>query len=102
VSRPISSPLALSARLGYFNISDFDARIYTYENDLLLEYFTPSWNGEGIRGYVHMRYKLSRNLLAEFRYEHTKFLGIESISSGNTEIDGDTQSRIKAQLRWTF
>lgn len=102
VRRPTGSPLSLSTRIAYFNVSDFDARIWAYENDLLLEYFTPSWSGEGLRYYVHMRYKFSSAIMGEIRWDQTKFLDREVISSGNTEIEGSFQSRIKAQIKWRF
>ena len=96
------SPLRISARLGYFNISDFDARIYTYENDLLYEYFIPSFSGEGLRYYANFRYRISYKLMAEMRFEQTNFFGAEFISSGTNLIVGNTSSRLKAQIRWTF
>ena len=98
----ISSPLRITARIGYFNISDFDARIYTYENDLLYEYFIPSFSGEGLRYYINFRHRLSYNVMAELRFEQTNFFNAELISSGNNLILGNTASRIKAQIRWSF
>ena len=102
ISRPIESPLSLSARIAYFNVTDFDARIFTYENDLLFEFFTPAWNGEGIRYYLHARYRLSNSVMAEARWEQTRFLDRDTVGSGNTETIGSVRSRIKAQIRWTF
>ena len=101
ISRPIESPLSLSARIAYFNVTDFDARIFTYENDLLFEFFTPAWNGEGIRYYLHARYRLSNSVMAEARWEQTR-LDRDTVGSGNTETIGSVRSRIKAQIRWTF
>jgi len=102
ISRKINSPLSVSARLAYFNISDFDARIYAYENDLLFEYYIPSFSGEGLRYYAHARYQLSRSLMAEIRWEQTKFFGASTVRSNNDLIQGSTISRIKAQIRWSF
>ncbi len=102
ISRPIESPLSISARVAYFNVTDFDARIFTYENDLLFEFFTPAWNGEGIRYYLNARYRLSNSLMAEARWEQTRFLDRDVVGSGNTEILSSNRSRIKAQIRWTF
>ena len=102
ISRSINSPLILRARVSYFNISDFDSRIYTYENDLLYEYYIPSFSGEGLRYYVHLRYNLSNHLMAEMRWEQTNFFDKEVISSGNNQINGNTTSRIKVQIRYSF
>lgn len=102
ISRKVESPFTLRARVSYFNITDFNARIYTYENDLLYEYFIPSFSGEGFRYYVHGRYNISKNIMAELRWEQTQFIGAETIRSGDNLIDGNTTSRIKAQVRITF
>lgn len=95
-------PLTLRARLAYFNISDFDARIYAYENDLLFEYVIPSFSGEGLRYYLHCRYNFSRRVMGEFRWEQTRFFGAETIRSNDNFIDGSNLSRIKAQVRINF
>ena len=102
ISRPIESPFSFSTRVAYFNVTDFDARIFTYENDLLFEFFTPAWNGEGIRYYLNTRYRLSNSLMIEARWEQTRFLDRDVVGSGNTETIGSSRSRIKAQVRWTF
>ena len=102
ISRRINSPVSMSARIGYFNISDFDARIYTYENDLLFEYYIPSFSGEGLRYYAHCRYNISRSLMAEIRWEQTKFFGTDVVSSNDNLIEGSTISRIKMQLKYRF
>ena len=102
ISRKLESPLMVSARVAYFNISDFDARIYTYENDLLFEYFIPSFSGHGFRYYALARYNLSRSIMAEVRWEQTKFFGADSVSSNDNLIEGSTISRVKAQVRWRF
>ncbi len=102
ISRKLESPLMVSARVAYFNISDFDARIYTYENDLLFEYFIPSFSGHGFRYYALARYNLSRSIMAEVRWEQTNFFGADFVSSNDNLIEGSTISRVKAQVRWRF
>ncbi len=102
IYRKIDSPLSISTRMSYFDISDFDARIYAYENDLLFEYYIPSFSGRGMRYYVHSRYNISRKLMAEIRWEQTHFFDVTTIRSGDNLIDGNTLSRMKAQIRYSF
>ncbi len=93
-------PLSMSMRLAYFNITDFDARIYAYENDLLNEYYIPAFSGEGLRYYLKAKYKINPRLMIEARIDQTRYLDRDLISSGNNAIEGNTISTIKTQLRW--
>ncbi len=102
ISRKLESPLMVSARIAYFNISDFDSRIYTYENDLLFEYYIPSFAGHGFRYYAMARYNISRSIMAEIRWEQTNFFGADFVSSNDNLIEGSSISRVKAQVRWRF
>ena len=100
--RKTGSPLTLTSRFLWFDIQDFDARIYTYENDVLYDFFVPFFNGNGIRYYVNLRYKISRPITLELRWAQTRFFDRTSISSGLTEIDGSVNTNVKAQLRIRF
>ena len=107
ILRPIDAPFSLSARYAIFSIKDYDARIYTYENDILYEFFIPSFsnangNGNGTRFYVNLRANITRAITGEFRYAQTYFQNAETISSGNEEIQGDAKTELKAQLRFKF
>lgn len=99
----LKSPFSLAGRLAYFDVNDFDARIYAYERDLLYEFSIPFFNGRGWRYYTHLKYKVNRSIMAEIRWSHTIYTdGRETIGSGNTEILGNDLSQIKAQIRFKF
>jgi hypothetical protein len=100
--RKAGSPLSLTSRFLWFDIQDFDARIYTYENDVLYDFFVPFFNGNGIRYYINVRYKISRPITLELRWAKTRFFDRTSISSGLTEIDGSVNTNVKAQLKIRF
>jgi len=102
IYRSINSPLSLSARLLWFDIEDFDARIYTYENDVLSDFYVPFFSGNGIRYYLNLRYKASRNTTAEFRIAQTRYTDRDLISSGLTEIQGSISTNFKTQIRLRF
>ena len=44
--------LQMDVRLAFFDVDDYDARIYAYENDLLYTFAVPAFNGRGQRAYV--------------------------------------------------
>ncbi len=102
IYKPITSPLSFTARLAYFDIEDYAARIYAYENDILYSFSIPAYFGEGIRYYLNIRHKINKTLTCEVRWEETRFRDRNVISSGNEEIDGSVRSRFKIQLRAKF
>ncbi len=96
-------PLSVTSRIAYFDVSDFDSRIYAFENDLLYEYSIPAYNGQGWRYYLNLRYRLSSPIMIEGRWSQTVYTDDrESIGSGNTEISGNKLTNVKLQLRYSF
>lgn len=102
VYKPKQSNLSLNGRIAYFNTAGFDTRIYAYESDLTYEYFVPFFADNGWRYYANLKYFINRNLTFEFRAAQTSFLNRESIGSGGNEIDGSTQTQVKAQVKISF
>jgi hypothetical protein len=97
------SPIKLAGRFMYFNVSDFDARIWAYESDLRYEFSIPFFSGTGLRYYLRASYRTRAGIIFEARLSQTNFLdGREMISSGNNEILGSTQTQLKAQVRYRF
>ncbi len=95
-------PLKTSLRFLMFDVNGYDARIYTFENDLLYNYATPSFSGKGIRTYALFQYELTQNIDLWFKYGITIYSDRNVISSGDTEIQGNSKSEIKFQIRWKF
>jgi hypothetical protein len=112
----------ISARYAVFDVSDYEARIYAYENDILGFFSIPPYSGRGSRYYLMLDYKISRNLELWVRVSQTRLREVcqdalpafESnfplrsdyevcaIGSGLERIEGDTRSDLKVQLRWRF
>lgn len=95
-------PLSLVARCAYFNIADYDARIYTYERDLLYEFSTPAFYGKGIRMYLLMDWEVAKNLRLALRYSISYYPENVTIGSGLEMIDANHKQEIKLQLRYGF
>lgn len=102
IYRPIESPLRLSFRYAIFDTDGFDSRIFAYENDLIYEFFIPSFSNRGTRLYLNARYNINRNFMIEGRYERTYFDNRDQISSGLELIQGSTRSRVKLQTKIKF
>ena len=95
----IRLPLMLTFRYAMYSSSDYAARLYTYENDVLYASSFPAYYGEGFRTYVLIKYSPSHCLDAWFRFALTGFHDRDVISSGNDMINGNKIPEVKLQLR---
>ena len=94
--------LRLTGRVAVFDIPDFDARIYAYENDILGFFSIPPYNGTGTRAYLIVQASPRRDMDVWFRVARTRLIGAETIGSGLEEIQGDRRTEFRAQVRWQF
>lgn len=92
----------ITARLALFNIDDFDARIYAYENDLPYSYSIPAFLNSGGRAYIMIRYNIKRGLDIWFRSATTFYSNIETNGSGNDKIDQPNKTNLSALIKWSF
>ncbi len=102
IYKPIGFPLSFTSRIALFDTDDFNSRIYAYENDILYEFYIPAYFYQGMRYYINLRWKATRNITAEMRYAHTRYTNRNEIGSGLDLISGNTRNDIKAQIRFTF
>lgn len=96
------SPFAFTFRFSLFDTPSYDSRIYTYENDVLYAYSLPALYDKGIRYYCILKYRVGRHIDLWLRFAQTSFSNKKTVSSGLNEINGNTQSEIKAQIRIHF
>jgi hypothetical protein len=95
-------PLTVYGRYILFQTDSYDARIYAYENDLLYVFSVPAYYGRGSRYYLMARIKASRHVHFWLRWSQTIWTDRETVSSGLEQIDGNTRSEIKLQMRIRF
>ncbi|MGQ7869578.1 helix-hairpin-helix domain-containing protein [Sunxiuqinia sp. sy24] len=89
-------------RLAYFKTDNYDSRVYAYENDLLYQFSVPAFYGEGIRFYLNGKVKICENVEGWIKASRSWFLGVNSIGSGYSQIDGNQRTEVKFQLRFKF
>ncbi len=92
-------PLSLSFRYAMFDTDDYDARIYAYENDVLNAFSVPAYYYRGTRVYGLLKYEITKSVDIWLRYAMTNYTNQNKIGSGLTEINGNTKSELKVQLR---
>jgi hypothetical protein len=95
-------PLSISARYALFDTDTYDARLYAYENDVLYFFSIPAYFGRGSRAYLLLKYDLGRNIDIWLRWAQSYFTDRQVIGSGLEEIQGNTRTEVKAQIRFKF
>jgi hypothetical protein len=97
------NPFSFALRYALFQTDSYDARIYTYENDMPGAYSIPAFSDRGSRFYILLDYSVNRHIEVWLRFAQTVYDNRDVISEGSlTEIKGNTKSEVKAQVRFKF
>ena len=88
--RPV--PLSLWFRYCIFRSSDWDSRLYAYENDLLYSYNISALSGEGIRTYLMMKWELGD--LSEIRLKY----GLTTSLTENYKCNNKNEFRMQFRI----
>lgn len=99
---PLKVPFKASFRYGVFDTDSYSASVYAYESDVLYSASTTAYYYKGTRFYIVLQYAIKKGIDIWVRYSQTYFSGKQSISSGLTEINGNTKSEIKVMMRFQF
>lgn len=92
-------PFSGILRLQYFETDGYNSRLYAYENDVLYSYSIPAFFDKGFRYYLNLNYDLTRKLTLWVRWAQTIFRDKKSIGSGLDEIEGNSRSELRLQVR---
>lgn len=99
----MGKPLSVTLRYAIFQTDSYNARIYAYENDVPGSYSIPAYYDRGSRFYIMLDYNLTRRIELWLRYSQTFYDNKDVISEGSlTEIQGNTKSEVRAQVRFKF
>lgn len=91
--------IALYGRMVLFDIDDYDARIYTYENDVLYYFSVPALQYQGWRAYAMLRWKINRRASFWVKWSRTTYTNQKTVGSGYDQINGPNRNDIRVQLR---
>ncbi len=96
-------PFSATLRYALFQTDGYDARLYAYENDIPGSYSIPNYSDRGSRFYILLNYTLNKHMECWFRFAQTYYDNKNIISEGSlSEIDGNTKSEIKMQVKFSF
>jgi len=98
----LNNKLQVTGRMAWFDVDDFNARIYAVESDVLYQYAIPMFQNKGYRYYAIINYQYSKKLEVWVKYGQTSYTNINKISSGNEEINGNKLQEIRFQALIKF
>jgi hypothetical protein len=102
IFEPEKYPLSIASRIAFFDTQDYQSAIYAYENDLLYNFTILPNYYRGSRFYINLSYKGVKNCLFECRVARTQLSNRSVIGSGLDEIDGNSRTDVKCQVRLSF
>jgi hypothetical protein len=100
--KALSKPWSLNFRYALFESDTYNSRIYAYESDVLYAFSIPAYAYRGTRTYLTFRYTIRRGVDLWLRYGQWFYNNRDIVGSGLTEIQGNSKSDFKAQLRLKF
>ncbi len=90
------------AFIAWFNAETYNARLYSYERNLLPSFYMPSFYKKGIRLALSTKYEISSSVTFSFKLGYTNYFNRDAIGSGTEMIDGNIRTDIYTYLRWRF
>lgn len=96
------TPLNVAVRYALFQTDSYETRIYAYETDVLYAFSIPAYYYRGSRAYLTLKYSPSRKVDIWLRWGQFFYNDREVLSSGLNEIQGNTRTEVKAQVRLKF
>lgn len=100
--KALSFPVSFNLRLAYFDIKDWGAKIYAYENDVLYQFTVSAFNNRGMKTYLNVRYTVIKGIDLWFKISNTYYTGIYSKTSAQNDLKGKNIIGFKTQLRFKF
>ena len=92
----------LTGRLAIFDIGDYNARIYAYENDVLYYFSVPAFYNRGARAFLVYHYKLSRSFEFWAKISRTFLSHQTTYGSGTELIQAPHKTEVRVQVRFKF
>ena len=95
-------PLTGDAYLAWFDADTYNARLYSYERNLLSTFHMPSFYGKGLRLALSSKYQITRGIAFSVKAGYTRYFNRDTIGSGTEQIDGNSRLDLFTYLVWKF
>ncbi len=95
-------PGQLSLRVAYFDATDYDARLYAFENDILYETSSFSYYGQGFRFAALLRCSPIDNMTLLLKYTLAYYPGQATIGTADAQLPTNHKQTLSLQCRYSF
>ena len=99
---PRRLPLNVAFRAAWFDVDDYEARIYSVESDFIYNYNANTYQYNGVRLYLLLKYDITPHWNIGVKYSYTRYLDRDDFGSGYDLIDANhrQQWRVQMRLKW--
>ncbi|MBL7978859.1 MAG: helix-hairpin-helix domain-containing protein [Bacteroidetes Order II. Incertae sedis bacterium] len=98
----VTPKVQMDVRFAVFQTDNYDARVYSFENDALYVLSNPSFSGIGQRAYVLLKCSPLSGIDLWLKYGATRYEHRKTVSSGLDEVEGNRLRDVNVQIRWRF
>ncbi|MCQ2252116.1 MAG: helix-hairpin-helix domain-containing protein [Bacteroidales bacterium] len=98
---PRHNKIMLAARYALFS-APYNARIYSYENDVAYFFSAPGYYNRGQRYYLVLGTQMIKKVNIQCRISQWHYFDRQKISSGPSEIDGPRKTELNVYLKYSI
>jgi hypothetical protein len=94
VYKPQRKSISANLRIAYFETTNYDSRIYAFENDLSNSYALPAFYDNGFRYFLNVHYEMSKKIQYRLKFSQSIYPDKKNIGSGYDLIKGCKKTQI--------
>ncbi len=94
IYKPKRKGLSTNLRLSYFETSNYQSRIYAFENDLSNSYALPAFYDKGFRYFLNVHYQISKKIHCRLKFSQNIYPDKNEIGSGYDLINSCKKTQI--------
>ncbi len=92
--KPLMKRISSNVRITYFESTNYDSRIYAFENDLSNSYALPAFYDNGFRYFFNVQYALSKKIHCRLKFSQNFYPNKKDIGTGYDLIKGSKKTQI--------
>jgi hypothetical protein len=92
--KPQRKSISANLRIAYFETTNYDSRIYAFENDLSNSYALPAFYDDGFRYFLNVQYEMSKKIHCRLKFSQSLYPDKKIIGSSFDLINGCKKTQI--------
>jgi hypothetical protein len=94
VYKSLKKSISSNLRIAYFDCTNYDSRIYAFENDLSNSYALPAFYDNGFRYFLNVQYEMSKKIHCRLKFSQNIYPNKTEIGTGYDLIKGCKKTQI--------